>query len=88
MAESAADLQNLLNSFADYVDIWKLKVNVDKTKIMFFSRGRPPANLFFQYNGSQLDIVNDFNYLGVVLSRTGSFKKAKQNNIDKATKAL
>ena len=88
MAESAADLQNLLNSFADYVDIWKLKVNVDKTKIMVFSRGRPPANLFFQYNGSQLDIVNDFNYLGVVLSRTGSFKKAKQNNIDKATKAL
>jgi hypothetical protein len=31
------------------------------------------------YNGKQLEIVNDFNYLGVVLTCIGNFKK-KQNS--------
>jgi hypothetical protein len=42
MAESSADLQNQLNSFEDYCSIWKLKVNTDKSKVMFFSRGKTP----------------------------------------------
>ena len=39
MAESATDLQKLLDYFSDYTDTWKLQVNVDKSKIMIFSRG-------------------------------------------------
>jgi hypothetical protein len=39
MAESPEELQMLLDAFDDYCTIWKLKVNVDKTKIMIFSRG-------------------------------------------------
>jgi hypothetical protein len=42
MAESSADLQNQLNSFEDYCSIWKLKVNTDKSKVMFYSRGKIP----------------------------------------------
>ena len=39
MAESAADLQKQLDSFSDYCDIWRLKVNVGKSKIVvFFAR--------------------------------------------------
>jgi hypothetical protein len=30
MAESAADLQKQLDSFSDYCDIWRLKINVEK----------------------------------------------------------
>ena len=45
MAESSADLQNQQNSFQDYCSIWKLKVNTDKSKVMFFSRGKLPKNL-------------------------------------------
>ena len=37
MAESAADLQKQLDSFSDYCDIWRLKVNVEKSKIVVFS---------------------------------------------------
>jgi hypothetical protein len=44
MAESSEKLQMLLNAFDDYYTIWKLKENVDKTKIMIFSRGRQPQN--------------------------------------------
>jgi hypothetical protein len=44
MAESPEELQMLLYAFDDYCTIWKLKVNVDKTKIMIFSRGRQAQN--------------------------------------------
>jgi hypothetical protein len=56
MAESDADLQKQLDSFSDYCDIWRLKVNVEKSKIVVFSQGRTPNNLKFNY-GKQLEIV-------------------------------
>jgi predicted HTH domain antitoxin len=34
LAESAEDLQVQLNAFGEYCDNWKMKVNVNKTKIM------------------------------------------------------
>jgi hypothetical protein len=77
-----------LNSFQDYCSIWKLKVNTDKSKVMVFSRGKLPRNLNFSSNGEKLEIVNGFNYLGIELSRTGNFKRAKQSIAGKATVAF
>jgi hypothetical protein len=88
MAESSADVQNQLNSFQDYCSIWKLKVNTDKSKVMVFSRGKLPRNLNFSLNGEKLEIVNSLNYLGIELSRTGNFKRAKQSIAGKATVAF
>ena len=62
MAESREDLQAQLNIFGKYCDNWKLKINVDKTKILIFSRGRPLLNVNFSLNGSKIEIVNEFNY--------------------------
>jgi hypothetical protein len=42
----------------------------------------------FLHWGKQLDIVNDFYYLGVELSRTENFKNANQGNVEKATRTL
>ena len=38
MSEIANGLQTLLNIFYEYSKFWKLKVNIDKTKIMVFPR--------------------------------------------------
>jgi hypothetical protein len=48
MAESQEDLQAQLNVFGEYCQKWKLKVNVEKTNILIFSRGRPL--LYCNYN--------------------------------------
>jgi hypothetical protein len=61
---------------SEYCNFWKPRVNIEKSKVMIFSRGQLPRVMNFLYNGKQLEIVNDFNYLGVVLTRTGNFKKA------------
>jgi hypothetical protein len=36
LAETANDLQTQLDAFYEYCNLWKLKVNADKTKVMVF----------------------------------------------------
>jgi hypothetical protein len=40
---------------------------------VFFSQGRTPNNLKFIFNGKQLEIVDEFNYLGVLLTKKCKF---------------
>ena len=63
-----------------------MKVNVDKTKIVVFSKGRQPRNLIFIYSGTNIEIVKDFNYLGIYFSRTESFKVCKNHLSEKLLK--
>ena len=88
LAETHDDLQNILNKFGEYCNTWRLKANTDKTKVIVFSRGRQSTNLKFTLNGSELEIVNEFNYLGILFNRTGNFNKAIKKQAEKATKAM
>jgi hypothetical protein len=38
------ELQSELNYFYEYCEKWNLKVNTNKSKVMFFSKGRLPIN--------------------------------------------
>ena len=71
-----------------YCEEWKLTVNKKKTKIMIFSRGKYSGNVNFTLNNKVLDIVDDFKYLGVTLSRTGMFKKCRDDRYKKAQRAI
>ena len=88
LAESATDLQDKLNAFEEYCELWKLKVNVDKTKIMVFGSGRNNANYQFIYGGSIISIVKDFEYLGITFSKTFNFDLTKKRLSEKALRAM
>ena len=77
-----------MNFFGEYCQNWKLKVNVEKTKIFIFSRGRPLEDIQFSLNGSEIEIVNEFNYLVILLNRTGNFNKAITKQAEKAKQAM
>jgi hypothetical protein len=70
LAESASNLQNTLNLILEYCIKWKLKVNIDKIKVLIFSKGRLPTNIHFKYWDKKLEIVEDFLYLGIKFSRS------------------
>jgi hypothetical protein len=70
LAESASNLQNTLNLILEYCIKWKLKVNIDKIKVLIFSKGRLPTNIHFKYGDKKLEIVEDFLYLGIKFSRS------------------
>jgi hypothetical protein len=88
LSKTPVDLQNGLNVLENYCQRWKLKVNIEKTKIMVFGKGRLPNNLRFTYGGQPLEIVNKFCYLGIVFTRGGSFVEAQNTLVGQAQKAI
>ena len=53
-----------------------------------FSRGRPLVDIQFSLNGSEIEIVNEFNYLVILLNRIGNFNKAITKQAEKAKQVM
>ena len=88
MAESAKDLQTALNSLREYCNEWSLKIDIDKTKIVIFSRGKVRKYPKFYLNESEIEVVSEYTYLGVIFSCNGSFKNTINKQIAQAKKAI
>ena len=74
LAESKEGLQTCLNKLEGYAKDWKMTVNKKKTKVMIIqNRGKMPA-IDITYEGQRLEVVDNYKYLGTIVSRTGSFK--------------
>lgn len=87
-SDNCEDLQYALNVFDEYCKKWHLHVNVSKTKIVIFGRGRLPTKFKFIFQQSEIEITNEYKYLGINLGRSGSFIAAKKHLAEQANKAL
>ena len=67
-----------INDEFEKVNKWlklnKLVVNVDKTKSMLFHKRRPVTPIQFSMNNRIIDVVQQFNYLGIMLDADMSWK--------------
>ena len=88
ISESAEDLQYMLNIFANYCNQWKLKINIDKSKILIFSKGRINNSEKFYFGGKEIEIVKNYKYLGVIFAKSGSFLTMRKYIKEQATKAM
>ena len=88
VAESAEDLQKSITLMKNYCDIWKLIINVSKTKITIFSRGKTRNIPKFQFGETQLEVTDQYKYLGLIFNFNGKFNKAKKLLYDKGTRAM
>ena len=72
MAESPNEMQLALNAVNDYCQTWKLKINIDKTKIIRFSKQKPqiPVQEFW-LNGEKVELVDSYVYLGTTIQANG-----------------
>ena len=74
-----SDSQKELELFEQYCTKWKLTVNTLKTKIIIFG-SRIVNNLpIFTYGNKEIEIVNEYKYLGLYLSKTCSYKKQRSH---------
>ena len=80
VSEDPDDFQACLNSFIDYCDAWKLQINFSKTKIIVFG-ARNIANFCFYMGTTEIEIIKQYKYLGVIFSSSGSFLNARNINI-------
>ena len=89
LAENPTDLQEALNAAYSYCNLWKLKINIDKTKIIRFSKRRilnnPPI---FWLNNERVEVVDNYTYLGTTFAFNGKFKEAINKQMLQAQRAL
>ena len=88
LSESESDLYAQLDAFHEYCLTWKLKVNIDKTKIVIVGSGRTPHNASLKYNVSEIEVVKNFNNLVIIFNKTGNFNLARKRIVDKAVVSM
>ena len=87
LAEKAEQLQKALKSLYDYCDKFDLKVNLDKTKVIIFSKGKIRRHKHFTFGENNIiNIVDDYVYLGTIFNYNGKFNNAKAKQILQAKK--
>ena len=79
LAENPGDLQNALNGLDKYCKEWGLNVNVNKTKVVVFSRGKIRNIPVFNLNGNNVEVVFSYTYLGVLFNYNNKFNEAQKN---------
>ena len=67
--------------------MWSLHVNLEKTKIVVFSRGKIRKIPSFQLNNQTLSVVDDYVYLGVTFNYNNKFRKAQTKQLNQARRA-
>ena len=83
------DLQKSLDRLEHYCNKWGLQVNTEKTKIIVFrKRGGLRNNESWTYKEDNLEVINNFNYLGTVFNYTGNFALNQETLVGKGLKAL
>ena len=70
VAESPQDLQRMLDALREYCGLWRLHVNVKKTKVVVFNPNKSHGCSEFTYDGQQRVKLDDFKYLGVMFHAT------------------
>ena len=78
LAESPKDLHNSINLMEEYCHLWKLKINVSKSKVTVFSRGKIRNRPEFSFGENKLDVVDHYKYLGVSFNFNGKFTLAEK----------
>jgi hypothetical protein len=89
LSESEKGLQSCLDSLNSYCNRWKLKINITKTKVMVFRKGKRKFSQFnFTTDSQHIEAVEKYKYLGVILSYNGNLKHAAEHMYNKDLKAV
>ena len=88
MAESEQDLQTALDAVFSFCKLWYLELNISKTKVIIFSRGTVRKHIKFAFDGTELEVIDQYTYLGVTFNYNNTFYKSIERQISQAKKAM
>ena len=76
LSTSARGLQLQMDKLHDFCIKWHLNINIQKTKVIEFnSQGRMVSRMF-NYGRLIIDNVKEYQYLGILISASGTFMPA------------
>lgn len=89
LSNSVGGMRRSLKALENYCLKWKLTVNVNKTKMLTIRNGNKQGkNENWIYNGAQIEVVNNFQYLGLFICYNGKWSLHQNKMLEKASKAL
>ena len=89
LADDVNILQDMIYKLEQYCREWAMEVNLTKSEIMVFRNGgRLGTNERWTFNGENVRIVNEYKYLGMLLTPTISFTKHVNNRNSAAKTSL
>ena len=84
---SREDLQMKLKQLDEYCKMWKMDINVEKTKVVIFSKKYFQAENFY-IGENTIEQVRQYKYLGLLVTDNFNLKNTESNIHDRARKAL
>ncbi|CAG2207414.1 unnamed protein product [Mytilus edulis] len=81
-------LQHLFDKLLLYCNKWNIEVNADKTKVVVFRNGFRPVDTHFFYDNKELQVVNSYVYLGVLLHYNGKFLHTQKRLAQQGSRAM
>jgi hypothetical protein len=88
LSSSPIGLQNAINKTHGFYNDIGLQMNTKKTKVLIFNqRGLKLTNNNFFVGGCPLEVVDQYQYLGIKFKPSGSFQFAVGDLFDKANRA-
>ena len=88
LSDSHEGLQKSLDILSEYCATVLLNVNREKTKIVIFNKSKREPGPQFKLNDVVLETVNEYRYLGIVFTASGSFQQAITTLANQAKKSL
>ena len=83
------EVNNELNRVGEWMTLNKLSLNASETKSMTFHRAQQKVNqLTLKLNGQNIEMVSSFNFLGIILDQSLSWKKHVSMVTNKISKTL
>lgn len=76
LADAISDAKNKLKILHNYCRSRELEVNISKTKVLLFYRGKSKNTGKFYYSSSEIERVSECTYLGVSFFESGVFSRA------------
>jgi hypothetical protein len=89
ISHSPVGLQRLLNCLENWSQRWGMRVNIDKTEIITFKNTgcKDRKSEKWTYQGSKLEVVKHFSYLGVTFSYNGKWNEHYSKVVEKSKRA-
>jgi hypothetical protein len=87
LSHSTDGLQNALDRLDTYCNDWGLTINPQKTKA-FIASTQKKFTLDVHVGSTPIECVEEVTYLGIVISRNGSFKSCLKTLYNKGLKAM
>ena len=82
-------LQRAMNKLGNFCQVWNLTVNISKTKVIVFNKsGRILKGFAFNFLQTNVEVVQEYKYLGIVFRASGVFSNAVKYLCNKALKAV